>query len=85
METQSLTSSPILASMKKWLSKEDIVELYGEVSDQQLRLIRQSGKVTYSRHPLAERKFIYLASELEALVGRSIVTSKSKKAETINH
>lgn len=65
---------------KIWLSHEDIVRLYGPISKKALIKPRQERKITWAKHPLNAKAFIYLRADIEALIEQTIVPSKMKLA-----
>jgi hypothetical protein len=69
---------------KEWLSFDDICFLYGITSQKGAYEIRIRKEITVSKHPLNNKKYIYLRSDIEEKIRMNTIHKQTMKGEIID-
>ncbi|MDA3910937.1 MAG: hypothetical protein PF448_06250 [Bacteroidales bacterium] len=66
------TGTAAIGCRKKWVSHEQINDLFGEVSKTTLADFRRNRRVTFAKHPF-KRDYIYSLEEIEGIINSTVV------------
>lgn len=69
---------------KEWLSYDDICFLYGKTSKKGAYETRMKKEITVSKHPLNNKKYIYLKADIEEKISKNTILRKNTTGQIID-